>query len=160
ELFNWKTQDAPMPTGTYTMIATGGKTIGGYIPAKDAPNKPAHWISHLQVSDANDTIVKIKNNGGSVKAEPRKMGDQGTMAIVADPFGATFALWQPAKAEGTGDYHDTAGTWCWNELIVPDPVAAASFYKAIGGFEERRVEMGPGSFYHILESDGKGRAGI
>jgi predicted enzyme related to lactoylglutathione lyase len=160
ELFNWKTQDAPMPTGTYTMIAAGGRPIGGYVPAKDAPNKPAHWISHLQVADVNATIVKIKTNGGSVKAEPRKMGDQGTMAIVADPFGATFALWQPTKPEGTGDYQESVGTWCWNELTAPDPVKAVTFYKAVGGFEERRMEMGPDSAYHILESDGKGRAGI
>jgi predicted enzyme related to lactoylglutathione lyase len=160
ELFNWKTQEVPMPNGAYTMIAVAGKTIGGYIPPSDAPNKPAHWISHLQVADINDAIVKVKNAGGKVKAEPRKMGDQGTMAIVADPFDATFALWQPIKAQGTGDYHDTVHTWCWNELTATDPVAAVSFYKTVGGFEERRVEMGPGSFYHILESDGKGRAGI
>lgn len=151
ELFHWKTQDE--------QITTGGTAIGGYIPAKDAPNKPAHWIARLQVADAAATCAKIKEHGGKVRAEPRTMGE-GTIAIVADPFDVTFALWQPTKPEGTGDYRETVNTWCWNELTAPDPVKAVSFYKAIGGFDEKRQEYAPGEYYYMLESDGKPRAGV
>src|SRR5438093_4160614 len=120
ELFNWKTQDVPNPAGgSYTMIVTGGEQIGGYMGQPPGAPAQAHWLAHLSVQDAAATIVKIKQHGGKVRKEPQKMGDMGTMAIVADPFDATFALWQPAKPEaggGSGDFKGKVGTWCWNEL--------------------------------------------
>jgi uncharacterized protein len=164
ELFNWKTQDVPMPgmpdAGSYTMIVANGKTIGGYLgQPKGAPDQH-HWLSSLQVADVTATVAKVRQLGGKVRMEPVKMGDFGTKAVVADPFDATFAVWQPGKPEGTGDYREEAGTWCWDELASPDPDKAISFYKAIGGFEEQRMDMGEMGTYHILQSDGKGRAGV
>lgn len=161
ELFHWKTQDTPMGPGKpYAMIAAGDARIGGFVPTSDAPPLPPHWVSHLQVSDAAATVAKIRSLGGRVLQEPSKMGDFGTMAVVADPAGAWFALWQPAKPEGTGDFQGKENTWCWNELTTPDPEAAVKFYRAIAGFTEEKMEMGGAAAYHILNSDGKGRAGI
>jgi len=164
ELFNWKTQDVPMPgmpgAGNYTMIVANGQTIGCYMGRPQGAPEHHHWLSSLQVQDVAATVSKIKSLGGKIRKDTTKMGDFGTMAVVADPFDATFALWQPGKPEGTGDYKEQPGTWCWNELTTPDPEKAVSFYKAIGGFEEQRMDMGGMGTYHILNSDGRGRAGV
>jgi uncharacterized protein len=164
EVFGWKSQDVPMPGmpsgGTYTMIVANGQTIGGYMgPPKGAPAHH-HWLSSLQVEDVAATCAKIKAIGGKVRKDTTRMGDFGTMAVVAGPDDATFALWQPGKPEGTGDYKDTEGSWCWNELATPEPEKAVSFYRAIGGFEEDKMPMGPAGTYHVLKSDGKRRAGV
>lgn len=152
-----------MPQGSYTMIALGNDTIGGYMkPPQGAPQQ-AHWLSHLQVANAQEIASKVKALGGKIAKEPFKVGDVGTMAIVVDPLGAAFALWQPNKPEGTGDYKGTDGSFIWNELYTDDPDRSIEFYKAIGGFEVERMKMsgGPGpNRYDILNSDGKGRAGI
>ncbi len=160
ELFHWKTQDVKLSSGTtYSMIVAGDKTIGGYM--GQPPGAPAqhHWISHLAVQDAAATCAKIRSLGGKVRKEPEKMGDYGTMAIVADPFDATFALWQPGKPEGTGDYSGKENTWCWNELATPDPDKAIAFYKAIAGFEVEDMKSEHGT-YHVLQTAGKGVAGV
>ena len=81
----------------------------------------------------------------------------GTMAIVADNGGGVFALWQPAKAEGSGDYKDAAGAFCWNELAAHDLDKATAFYTQLG-FTAEKVNMG--QEYVVLSSDGKPRAGI
>jgi predicted enzyme related to lactoylglutathione lyase len=161
ELFNWTTQDVPMAQGSYTMIAAGGTTIGGYLPHKQGAPEQSHWLSHLQVEDAHASAKAIVAAGGKVRAQPVKMGDFGTWAVVADPLDGTFALWQPGKPEGTGDFKGQPNTFCWNELYTKDVDKTVAFYKTIGGFTENKMEMGPGQgTYHILESDGKGRAGI
>ncbi len=164
ELFGWKTKPAPMPQGSYTMIALGDDSIGGYTKSP-AGAQHAHWLAHLQVANAQDIANKVKALGGKIATEPFKLGDHGTMAIVSDPLGGTFALWQPAKPEDAGgDYKGADGSWIWNELYTEDPDRSVAFYKAIGGFEVETMKMnggGPGpSRYEILKSDGKGRAGV
>jgi len=158
ELFNWSTQEVPMPQGNYTMIAMGDRTIGGYLPTPPGAPEHAHWISHLQVADAKASSEKVKSLGGRIAKEAFKVGDFGTMAIVVDPAGAAFALWQPAKAEETPQ--PTTGTFCWNELFSADPDASVAFYKTIGGFEEEAMDTGGMGPYHLLKSGGQPRAGI
>ena len=165
ELFHWKTKEVPMPQGTYTMIELGNDTIGGYLkPPADAPQH-AHWLPHLQVASAQEIANKVKSLGGKIAREPFAVGDFGTMAVVLDPLGGVFALWQPAKPENAGgDYKGVDGSWIWNELTTEDPDKSVAFYKAIGGFEVETMKKegsGPGpNRYEILTSDGKGRGGI
>lgn len=153
ELFGWSTQEVPMPQGTYSMIAAGGATIGGYQPDKGA----AHWLTHLRVDDAKAAAAKVTSLGGKVLAEPFKVGEFGTMAVVTDPHGGKLALWQPAKAEDPPARE--AGRFCWNELASKDPAASVAFYRAIGGFDVKAMPMPTGD-YHVLESGGVPRAGI
>jgi uncharacterized protein len=159
ELFGWGTQEVPMPQGAYQMIAVGDKTIGGYLPTPEGAPAQAHWLSHLGVASAKDSAAKVKSLGGTIAKEPIKIGDFGTMAIVKDPQGGVFALWQPAKAEEAPKIEN--GHFCWNELGATDPDAAVKFYKAIGGFEVEAMNMGPEmGTYNVLNSEGAPRAGI
>ena len=161
ELFGWKTKEMAGGEAPYTMIAVGEDTIGGYWPAPPA-GAPQHaqWISHLQVEDAKASAAKVKSLGGSVKMEPMKVGDAGTFAVVADPTGAVFSLWQPEKHEGVADFKGKPGTFVWNELLTNDPDKALPFYKALAGFTVEAMDMGPMGTYHVLNFEGKGRAGL
>jgi predicted enzyme related to lactoylglutathione lyase len=159
ELFNWGTQAVPMPQGSYTMISLGKDTIGGYLATPDGAPPHAHWLSHLQVASATETAAKVKSLGGKIAKEPFKVGDFGTMAVVTDPLGGAFALWQPAKPEGSGDFKGVTGAWCWNELYTQDTGKSIAFYKAIGGFTDEAMPMGEMT-YQVLNADGKSRAGV
>jgi hypothetical protein len=82
------------------------------------------------------------------------------MAVVKDPFGGVFALWQPTNPQGTGDWKGVAGAFAWNELYSDELDKSIAFYKTIGGFEASSMDMGPGmGTYHMLNADGKPRAG-
>jgi predicted enzyme related to lactoylglutathione lyase len=141
------------------MFTVNDQMIGGYMPTPPGAPPEAHWLSHLQVENAAATQDKVKALGGKILMTAEKMGDFGTMSVVADPLGGAFALWQPAKAEGTGDFKGQPGTWCWNELYTNDIAASVAFYSKIGGFTEEKMDM-PSGAYHILNHDGKGRAGV
>jgi len=159
ELFGWSTKTVPMPDGDYTMIAApDGKTIGGYFASPDPSSKQASWLPYLQVQSAADSAGKVAKAGGTVMKPPFKVGDLATMALVADPHGGGFALWQPVKPEDPGA--PAVGHFCWNELASKDPAASVAFYSKIGGFTSSQMDMGGMGTYYLLESDGQRRAGL
>ena len=159
ELFGWSTKSIPMPDGAYTMIAApDGKTIGGYAAIPEGAPPHASWLPYLQVESAAQTAATVKSLGGTIMKAPFKVGDFATMAVAIDPLGAAVALWQPVKAEDPGK--PVAGHFAWNELPSKDPDASVAFYSQIGGFTSSKMEMPGMGTYHLLESDGQGRAGI
>jgi len=160
ELFNWSTQSVPMEKGAYTMIASGDATIGGYAMPTSMKGAPdAWWLSHLQVADAAASAKQVAKLGGKVLQEPIDI-KVGIMAVVADPMGGVFALWQPTNRAPGGDYRQQTGSFCWNELSTNDVEASTKFYQAIGGFDIEKTEMPGMGTYVQLKSDGQPRAGI
>jgi predicted enzyme related to lactoylglutathione lyase len=161
ELFNWKTQSVPMPDGAYTMIALDkDTTIGGYMPTPKGAPPHAHWLPHLQVTDAAATLAIVAANGGKIAAQPFKLGEVGTMGVALDPLGGVFAVWQPTKPMGTGDFKGVDNAWCWNELYTEDPAKSVAFYEKVAGFTDAPMDMGPMGTYHVLNFDGKSRGGV
>jgi len=158
ELFNWKVNQVPMGDHPYEMIAIGDRTIGGYLPTPEGAPTHAHWLTHLQVADAKASSEQATKLGGGVLKPAFKVGDYGTMAVVKDPTGAFFALWQPAKPEAQPD--PVTGGFCWNELATPEPDKVVAFYQKLGGFEHESQEMPGMGTYHTLNSDGQPRCGI
>lgn len=158
ELFNWGVKKVPMPQGEYTMISAGERTIGGYMTTPEGAPPHAHWLSHLQTTDAKASVKQIESLGGRVGKAPFAVGDHGTMAVVFDSNGSVFALWQPAKIEPQPA--PAENTFCWNELASANPETSVEFYKAVGGFTHESKDMGPMGAYHVLSSDGQPRCGI
>ena len=63
------------------------------------------------------------------------------MAVIRDPQGAYFMLWQPREHIGAG-LVNAPGALVWNELQSPDLDASASFYSDLFGWEvEQAAEM-------------------
>jgi uncharacterized protein len=167
ELFGWKTKSTTMPHGSYTLITHGGeRMLGGYVkPVEGGPQRP-HWLPHLQVASAQESAAKVKSLGGAVVKAPFSLGEYGTNAIVSDPLGAVFALWQPVMPDqaNDGEYKGEDGGWVWNELYTQDPDRSLTFYKALAGFDSESMQKqrdAPGpDRYEILKSGDKARAGV
>jgi predicted enzyme related to lactoylglutathione lyase len=69
--------------------------IGG-MPAKmhAPPGTPSHWMSYFRVADCKATAAKAAQLGASTLMPAELMPDVGTIAVLADPQGAVFALYQ------------------------------------------------------------------
>jgi predicted enzyme related to lactoylglutathione lyase len=80
------------------------------------------------------------------------------MAIVADPQGAGFVLWQPAPFPGAAIVNEP-GAWAWNDLQCNDPAAAAPFYVGLFGWSVAEVP-GSGGVYHGVVNAGRRIGGI
>jgi predicted enzyme related to lactoylglutathione lyase len=108
-LFDWKLQDLPMPAegvgGTYTMIDVGGGTGGGML--RNPRPGGSHWLAYVGVDDVSASLGKARDLGAKVVMDKTAVGDRGWMAILTDPTGAEFALWQPRQKQGQ-DQQQTA----------------------------------------------------
>ena len=61
------------------------------------------------------------------------------MAVIQDPQGAFFMLWEPREHIGA-ELVNAAGALTWNELYVPDIDAAQAFYGAVFGWSFAPME--------------------
>ena len=93
-LFGWTLQDVPMPGGSYTMIDVGGGTGGGMM-VNQVPGTPSHWMAYVGVDDIEASTKKARELGATVLVEVTEVGSFGWMSVIADPTGATVAMWKP-----------------------------------------------------------------
>jgi uncharacterized protein len=120
--------------------------------------QPPAWLNYVCVEDADATVAKAREAGATVHVEPMSVLDYGRMAVIADPTGAAFGIWQPGIHSGAEVVGET-GAMAWNELNTHDREAAKTFYGAVFGwsFEEKEYEAGT---YTIISLDGEGIGGI
>ena len=70
------------------------------------------------------------------------------MAVLADPAGAVFCVWQPREHRGAQVVNEP-GAWAMSALQTPDPERAAAFYEGVFGW--RAEPWGP---VHLLRLPG------
>jgi len=150
KLFGWDYVDNPMgPDMVYTMCQLGGKSAGALYEAHD-PNNPPHWSLYIRVESANAAAAKAKDLGGNVLMEPFDVAEHGRMAILADPTGAHFHVWEPKQHPGY-EAVGVPGTHCWSELLTPDTAKAKAFYTGLFGWT---VDESMGYYTMFKPSDG------
>lgn len=95
-LFGWKiTPGKDKDESTYLHIAMGDNYFAGIMPANHGnPNIPAHWMPYFMVTDADASAAKAQALGGKVYAPPMTVDKSLRVAVLADPQGAVFALFQ------------------------------------------------------------------
>jgi uncharacterized protein len=150
-LFGWKANDHPMgEMGVYTMFELEGRpAAAGYTlsPQMRDAGVPPHWMLYIATANTDETAVKVVEAGGKVEMAPLDVYDYGRMAVIHDPAGAPFAVWQAKSHPGTG-IEGITGTICWADLSTPDPEQAAKFYKHVFGWELDPGQDGSG-YLHI-----------
>src|SRR5581483_9508748 len=130
-LFGWTADDSPMgPDAFYTMFRLDGKDIGGgytLMPDQVAMHVPPNWLIYVAVESADDAVAKAKQLGANILAGPMDVMEHGRMAVISDPTGAVFAVWQAKQHAGMGIIGGD-GTFSWADLKSSDPKRAAEFY--------------------------------
>lgn len=162
-LFGWEITD--MPAGedvVYSMAAIGGKMVGAISPQpqqqRDAGVPPA-WNSYITVTDVDDAAARAGELGATVHAPPFDVMEAGRMAVVQDPQGAWFLLWQPNQHIGAG-LVNAPGALCWNELGSPDPDGSAKFYGDLLGWTTEPMEGSEMPYLVVKTADGHTNGGI
>jgi len=97
DLFGWKVEFGDEdPAHGYMHIKAGEEFIGGVPPEKFMPpGVPPHWMLYIYVADCDAYFKKATDAGGRSHMAPTTMEGVGRFAIVADPQGAAFAIFQP-----------------------------------------------------------------
>jgi uncharacterized protein len=137
-LFGWELAgpgDMPGdPPGRYFVARLRGRDIGG-IGSQPAggPSWPPAWNTYVSVTSADEAAMAAVDAGGAVLVEPFDALPAGRMAVLADPAGAPFCVWQPGERRGAQLVNEP-GAWAMSHLSSPDPERAAAFYGALFGW--------------------------
>lgn len=89
----WQSEAMPGDGPPYLIAKVGGEPVAGIMDAsQSAPEgRPAVWLTYFKVADCDETVAKVRGLGGSV-IEARVDSPQGPFGVVADPYGAVFAV--------------------------------------------------------------------
>jgi len=130
ELFGWTYDEMPMDVTPYIIAKVANGTTGAMYENKKVP---PHWLGYVNVANADDVTAKAKSLGAKIDAEPFDVGNVGRMALITDPEGATFAIWQ-AKGTIGASVTNEPGAFCWNELMAHNGDEERAFYTSLFGW--------------------------
>ena len=156
-LFGWEFEDVPVPDSEpYTVVRIDGDSVAGLAPMQDQQRDagmPPFWFSYITVASADEAAGRVGALGGRVHAEPFDVMDQGRMAVIADPTGAMFGIWEPREGIGA-EVVNEPGTLTWNDLATNDTDAASRFYSGLFGWSFEELETGEAPPYWSISHGG------
>lgn len=98
-LFGWTTDVMDMGPMKYTMFKNGDDMAAGMIEITDEmEGVPPHWLTYIAVEDITASVAKVRELGGKVCKDVTEI-PMGKFAIITDPGGAGFALWEYGDTE-------------------------------------------------------------
>ena len=152
DLFGWDWTDVPMGDSgmSYTMFSLDGKSVaavGQQMPGMLPDGAPPCWFSYIATDDLDKTADRAGTLGATFLMGPANVGN-GRVALLQDPAGAPFFLWQ-ALEFGGAEVIRAPGAMAWNELYTRDLEATQSFYSALFGWEWAAMPIPPGGEYHV-----------
>ncbi len=162
QLFGWEAHDMPTDQdGVYTMLTLHGKDVAGMTamsPEQSAQHIPPYWMSYISVDDVQAITERAQGLGATILAPPFPVMEAGWMAVLQDPTGAAFALWEPRQHIGARLVNQP-NTLCWNELTTRDVASASAFYHGLFGWEVQMTPS-PAGDYISFTNQGRMAAGM
>lgn len=125
--------------GDYLVAHVDGHAVAGVgtLPALGGP-PTAVWSTSIRVDSADRAVQLATTAGASVMLGPLAAGSAGHWALLVDPTGAAFGVWEAGDRHGA-QLVNQPRTWTMSALHTPDPAAAAAFYGAVFGWEAELV---------------------
>lgn len=160
-LFGWTVNEQPMgPTETYSTFEVRGRSAGAACTQRaEEKGVPPHWGTYIAVASADDAVKKAKALGAKVFAEPFDVMESGRMAVLQDPTGAVFHVWQANKHIGIRVAGEP-GALCWTELSTRDTKAAEAFYTGLFGWTAKRSAANAPMEYTEFQMQGRSLGGM
>ena len=162
----WEIAARPDPdagSADYRMIVrSDGGFAGGVLGLTqamcDGGARPG-WLGYIHVPDVDAAAEAIARSGGAILMPPSTMDRVGRMALVADPQGAPFYLFDPTPPPDDPDAAsdvfsvDRPQHVRWNELNATDLDPALAFYQDQFGWRvDGEMDMGPLGPYCFLRN--------
>jgi predicted enzyme related to lactoylglutathione lyase len=159
KLFGWTITTWDGAGTPYHQWTNQGRTLGGSMRLPEEAVKAGavpHWMMYVLAADADASFALATSLGATVFVPVTAIPSIGRFAVLADPQGAAFALFQPVGEEPRPDGPADVGEFSWHELATTDHTAALAFYGKLFGWEAREAhDMGPMGIYQLW-----GRPGV
>ena len=162
-LFEWDVREFPIgPTDVYSIFTLRGLEVGAATTLQDDERKvgvPSHWNMYVTVANVDESAKKAESLGAKILLPSIDVMDAGRMAVLQDPTGAVFCLWQAARSIGARILYEP-GALCWTELTTRDPQTAETFYTALFGWAAKHSAPGAPMEYTEFSNNGQPIVGM
>ena len=91
----WEATDSGLTDRHYTILSAASVPVGGLLEAPPGRDAAPSWNGYIGVEDVDGCAVQVTAGGGTIHRPAEDIPGVGRFAIVADPQGATFALFAP-----------------------------------------------------------------
>jgi predicted enzyme related to lactoylglutathione lyase len=97
ELFGWSAHTQAANGGNFVRISHGGRDIGSLYQMQRSllqSGVASHWTPYVRVADAEAASRRAAALGGAVAVEPFTVDAVARIALIVDPVGGAFGLWE------------------------------------------------------------------
>jgi predicted enzyme related to lactoylglutathione lyase len=149
-LFGWELEDVMPPDspGKYFIARLRGGDVAGVGSQPEGAPPVALWNTYIWVESADEAADKVRAAGGQVVTEPFDVMESGRMAVVSDPEGAVFCVWQAKQHKGAQIVNEP-GSLNFNSLNTRDVAGAKAFYGAVFGWTALDLGRGGGVMWQL-----------
>ncbi|MFJ3954700.1 VOC family protein [Streptomyces libani] len=160
-LFGWEYVERSAATGPFTLCLLRGRRVAALRPVSAADVEgESWWLPYLATDDCDAVAERIVECGGAVPVPPSDVAGLARTAVVADPVGARFGLWQGRTLPGC-ELVNEPDTLIRNDLASPDPEPARRFYSTVFDFTLDGNDDLPGfDFTFLRRPDGHEIGGV
>ncbi|HEX2468932.1 MAG TPA: VOC family protein [Solirubrobacterales bacterium] len=132
-LFGWEFEDLMPPgsEGKYLIARMRGRDVTAVGSIPEAPT--AMWNTYIWVDSADETASTVRDAGGGVVMEPFDLMDAGRTAVLSDPEGAAFCVWEAKENKGARIVN-APGSMNFNGLNTRNAEGVKSFYGSVFGW--------------------------
>jgi predicted enzyme related to lactoylglutathione lyase len=121
------------PPGDYYVAQLSGVDVAGLGSLWDGQAPPSAWNTHVSVQSADDAAAQAQAAGGAVLVAPASAAPAGRFAVLTDPAGAAFCVWEAGERAGAGRVNEPSA-WAMSLLATNDPSGAIDFYGELFGW--------------------------
>lgn len=161
-VFGWTFETAGPEYGGYVNAFSGGHPVAGLMHNDPQWNSPDGWTTYLHTADIRITLATAIAAGAVTcvqPVEPMEVPDKGWMAMLSDPTGAFFGLWQPIEHHGFEAFGE-AGAPIYHQLTTCDYTKALDFYGKVFDWHVDTVADTDEFRYSTASFDGEALVGI
>jgi len=128
------------PPGRYFVAHLRGKEVAG-VGSPAAHGSPPVWNTYIAVARLEESVKRAREAGAEVLAGPQDAAPAGRLAVLGDPAGATFCLFEPGTRHGAQLVTEPSA-WSMSVLHTSDTERARAFYARAFGWTHEGLEMG------------------
>lgn len=143
-IFGWQFVGPGATAGSqgseYFVARKDGRDVAG-VGSAGTRSVPVVWNTYVSVADADEVCARAQTEGGSIIAAPFDAPPAGRIAVIADPSGAVFCLWEPRSRAGAQCVNEPSA-WAMSALMTSDLERAATFYNKLFGWETETFDAG------------------
>ncbi|MGH3733041.1 MAG: VOC family protein [Acidimicrobiales bacterium] len=143
-LFDWTWQLGGADMGSYALAQLNGHPVMGLGISEEGVGA---FTTYFTTRDIEGAMERASELGASVAVPAMQVMDLGSMAILQDPLGAPYGLWQPKEFQGFGVAFEENSPG-WFDHVSLDPERAGEFYATISGHDV----TSPGPEMRVLEN--------